>query len=213
MRDALTSIASALGVPLDERALGRLMTLCSLWLRYGRAMNLVGARDEASLLPHLGDGLATVACAQRCLSLGPQTRWLDVGSGGGFPALIVAAVTPCAVTLVEPRQKRAGFLELALGSIVDNGRVIRARADDVTWDENASERDKSRYKASFGVASSRAVFAPDVWLGFGEKLVMEGGVLLAHLRADADALAGWPREAEVVWEGSRIAAFRVPLRR
>ena len=209
----MTSIAQTLGVPLDERALDRLMALCSLWLRYGRAMNLVGARDEASLLPHLGDGLATVACAQRCLPLTEQTRWLDVGSGGGFPALIVAAVTPCALTLVEPRQKRASFLELALGSIVDNGRVIRARADDVTWDENASEHERGRYKASFSVATSRAVFAPDAWLEFGEKLVMDGGVLLAHLRADVDALAGRARDAEIVWEGSRIGAFRVPLRR
>ena len=37
-------------------------------------------------------------------------RWLDIGTGGGFPGLAVAIVTETPMVLVEPRKKRAAFL-------------------------------------------------------------------------------------------------------
>lgn len=40
------------------------------------------------------------------------SSWLDVGSGAGFPGLVVAALVPTSVhvTMVEPRRRRADFL-------------------------------------------------------------------------------------------------------
>ena len=41
----------------------------------------------------------------------PNLHLLDIGSGAGFPGLVLAAVLPEArFTLIEPRQKRAVFL-------------------------------------------------------------------------------------------------------
>lgn len=37
-------------------------------------------------------------------------RWLDIGSGAGFPGIVVAALTEREVWLVEPRKRRATFL-------------------------------------------------------------------------------------------------------
>ena len=37
--------------------------------------------------------------------------WLDVGTGGGFPGMIVAILRDEPVTMVEPRKKRAAFLQ------------------------------------------------------------------------------------------------------
>jgi 16S rRNA (guanine527-N7)-methyltransferase len=40
----------------------------------------------------------------------PEATWLDLGTGAGFPGLIVALMHPGPVTLVEERKKRAQFL-------------------------------------------------------------------------------------------------------
>lgn len=45
-------------------------------------------------------------------------HWLDIGTGAGFPGLVVATLSDRPVTLVEPRKRRAHFLEecaIALG--------------------------------------------------------------------------------------------------
>lgn len=69
--------------------------------------------------------------------------WLDVGTGGGFPGLVIACVRDTGVHLVEPRKKRAAFLEHAadvLGlphvtvhaskveNVNERARVVSARA-------------------------------------------------------------------------------------
>jgi 16S rRNA (guanine527-N7)-methyltransferase len=60
--------------------------------------------------------------------------WLDIGSGAGFPGLVVAIVTDRPVWLVEPRRRRADFLSAAANALGLDGRVtVRcARIEDVT---------------------------------------------------------------------------------
>lgn len=59
--------------------------------------------------------------------------WLDLGSGAGFPGLIVAAVAPFHVTLVEARKLRVEFLQRAaecLG-VEDRVEIICAKLERV----------------------------------------------------------------------------------
>ena len=49
--------------------------------------------------------------------------WLDIGSGAGFPGLVVAALTDRAVTLAEPRKRRVVFLEDAADALGLSDRV------------------------------------------------------------------------------------------
>jgi len=64
-------------------------TLDSLWSRH--------VVDSAQLLDHAG----------------PWSTWLDLGSGAGFPGLIVALLGEGRVTLIESRAKRITFLREA----------------------------------------------------------------------------------------------------
>lgn len=43
--------------------------------------------------------------------------WVDVGSGGGLPGLVVACIRPEPILLVEPRRKRADFLREAVAKL------------------------------------------------------------------------------------------------
>lgn len=162
-------------------AYGRLEVLMDLWTRYGGAMNLHGARTRGELVRHVQDGLETVLCARQATAIGPQTRWLDVGSGGGFPILVVVAVVGCVATAMEPRQKRAAFLELAFGAIESgSSRVSRSRIDGKTWHENAIVGHIGGDSGPFEVATARAVFSPADWLLLGRTCVARPGVVMVH---------------------------------
>ncbi len=67
---------------------------------------------------HAVDSLQLVALAD-----GAGDRWLDIGTGGGFPGLAVAAVRPYAMILVEPRRKRAEFLAACVDRLGLGDRV------------------------------------------------------------------------------------------
>lgn len=88
-------------------------TLDEIWTRH--------IVDSAQLIP------LAVAC--------PGT-WLDIGTGAGFPGLVVAALTDRPIWLVEPRKRRADFLLAcceALGVVsrttVMTGKVERVQVD------------------------------------------------------------------------------------
>jgi 16S rRNA (guanine527-N7)-methyltransferase len=78
----------------------------------------------------------------------PAATWLDLGSGAGFPGLIVAALQNRPVTLVEERRLRVDFLRRAAETLGIEGRVeiIASKV------ERVEER-------AFEVISARA-FAP-----------------------------------------------------
>lgn len=49
---------------------------------------------------------------------GPEAgTWLDIGTGGGFPGLAIAAVSARSMLLVEPRRRRAEFLRRTAASL------------------------------------------------------------------------------------------------
>jgi 16S rRNA (guanine527-N7)-methyltransferase len=97
---------------------------------------------------------------------------IDVGSGGGLPAIPLALLRPeLAFELCEPIAKKAAFLRTALRELDLGGRatVRTARGETV-----AKEIEKGGPRA-FDVAISRATLAPEKWLALGRRLVRPGG--------------------------------------
>lgn len=76
----------------------------------------------------------------------PKSTWLDLGSGAGFPGLIVAALHGGSVTLVEERRLRVEFLRTAAAVLGVDAEIVADRV------ERVAER-------PFDVVSARA-FAP-----------------------------------------------------
>lgn len=74
--------------------------------------------DSAQLLDHAAD----------------RGRWLDVGSGAGFPGMVLAVLGTQDFTLVEPRRRRATFLsDLAAAlEVTDRVTVQCSRVETVT---------------------------------------------------------------------------------
>lgn len=194
---------------MESGVYDRLETLLELWQRYAPVMNLTGAKGKAALLTQVLDGLEAVACVRGALAVTADTRWLDVGSGGGFPGLVVAACLDCRLTLVEPRQKRAAFLELAARSIEARSVVVkRSRFDSSTWDQMVLNGAGSVEGAGYDVASARAVWAPAKWLEYGTNVVRDGGVVVVWV-SDIEKAPQENVAAVVDGELGRISAIRV----
>jgi 16S rRNA (guanine527-N7)-methyltransferase len=124
-------------VPEEERAraaaaAGRLATFLSLLLEKNAAMNLVSARSAAPDVlvgTHLFDSLLGLPFLPR--PGGRPARLLDLGSGGGFPAIPLLLVRPdLEGTLVESSGKKAAYLSALLDRLALTARVVNARFPD-----------------------------------------------------------------------------------
>jgi 16S rRNA (guanine527-N7)-methyltransferase len=95
---------------------------------------------------------------------------VDVGSGGGFPGLVIAIVRPeAAVHLVEPLHKRARLLERCVDELgLANVEVHAIRAE---------EAGRGALRDQATVATARAVAALPVLLEYTAPLVAPGGLI------------------------------------
>lgn len=127
-RDALLEGAGGLGVVVPASLADAMAQHHALVVKWAARISLTTVTDpERSASIHGLDSLLF-------LELLPEragARVVDVGSGAGFPGLVIALARPdLAVTLLEPRRKRASFLRVALAEMsrpdvrVDERRLV-----------------------------------------------------------------------------------------
>ncbi|MFK4874419.1 16S rRNA (guanine(527)-N(7))-methyltransferase RsmG [Novosphingobium sp. ZW T3_23] len=112
----------------DEEAWVRLETLVAMLVEENRQQNLVSAASlEQVWLRHIIDSAQLLPHVPRETS----TPWLDLGTGAGFPGLVIAALRPeCQVVMVESRARRIEWLDrarIAMG--LENARVVGQRLE------------------------------------------------------------------------------------
>jgi 16S rRNA (guanine527-N7)-methyltransferase len=208
----LESWTGELGLEVSAASWERLAQLVALWERYGRAFNLLGDLAPAALVEFVREGLMAVAAVEQVVGPAAAVRWSDVGSGAGLPGLVVGAVRDWELRLIEPRARRASFLELAAAQVVwGRNAVLRGRADASTWNENVLGGEIGPEGTDYRVASAKAVFAPGDWLDLAVPRVGPRGLVVAHVGKD-DAQVGERVPIASVTHGSRrVAVFRAEL--
>jgi len=180
----------------------------ALWAHYGELrrwnprLSLVGPGTAEEVVErHYGEALAALPL------LGDARALLDVGSGGGFPGLVLAAARPeLEVTLVEARERKWAFLQAAarraeLSCKCLNARVSAASAitpvDVVTW---RAVRLPGAIVEKLATATRRML----VWCGV-EELDPPAG----WARGRVLALAGSSERRVVEWVAPGVEAHRV----
>src|SRR5215468_5881692 len=113
--------------PVSRETLARLDEFVSTLLKWQRTTNLIAPATIGHLWTrHVADSL-------QLLPLAPDARiWIDLGSGAGFPGLVLACAlaetTGAQVHLIESNGKKAGFLreatrQLRLPALVHATRI------------------------------------------------------------------------------------------
>jgi 16S rRNA (guanine527-N7)-methyltransferase len=163
-------------VSVSRETAERLDLFIELLLRWQRITQLVAT----STLPRVWT--RHVADSLQLLDLAPEARiWVDLGSGGGFPGLVIAcalAPTPNArVHLVESNVKKAAFLREAVRLTKAPAVVHAARIENFveSFDESAD------------VVTARALAPLKVLLEQGFRLLERGGVGVFPKGQDVDA--------------------------
>ena len=101
-------------------AMGRLEPLADYVLSEQAHQNLIAPSTRSSIWSrHIADSAQLLLLAGSA----PQGLWIDIGSGAGFPGLVVACLDDRPVLLVEPRTRRASFLEVTAGALGLSSRV------------------------------------------------------------------------------------------
>lgn len=118
-----------LNIQLTDKQLEQLNQYYQLLVEWNKVMNLTGITEEKEVyLKHFYDSL-TIA---RIIDLKKESTLCDIGSGAGFPGIVLKIVYPdLKITLVDSLQKRITFLnevvkQLALKDI----ELVHDRAED-----------------------------------------------------------------------------------
>jgi 16S rRNA (guanine527-N7)-methyltransferase len=154
-----------------------------LLLEWNRTVNLTGARTMEAVRAHIEDAQALLTVSWEGIR-----RTVDIGSGGGLPAIPLALrLGDVHFTLVEANARKCAFLMHVAGSLrLPNVQVLLGRAEELARLPELRER--------FDRAISRAVAQPRVMLELALPFVRTGGDLLAEVsELDPDSLAGVAR--------------------
>ena len=184
---------------------------------WNRAINLTAIRDpEAVAMRHVCDSLTAVATLEPSAERRPSL--LDLGSGGGYPGLPLAAALPWRrVALVESVAKKARFLDVASravsAALVDGGldapaiEVMTERAEDLAQDADQ--------RATWDVVTVRAVGSLAHTAELALPLLRVGGRLVAWRRdTSGDDLRAELRDTGSIIHacgGGRARVVGVPL--
>ena len=105
----------------------RLHRFVDLLLRWNATLNLIAARDASSVWQrHVADSLQLVPLMPPGIA-----RAVDLGTGGGFPGLVLAIATNVAFDLIESDRRKAAFLRTAALETGAPATVHDCRIDDV----------------------------------------------------------------------------------
>jgi 16S rRNA (guanine527-N7)-methyltransferase len=125
---SLERLEAAAG-PVSRETFDRLVAFEQMFQKWNRSINLVAQSTSADVWQrHILDS------AQLARIEPGAVRWADIGSGGGFPGLVMAFLLAdrpgASIDLVESNRKKASFLQTVVGQFNLPARVVARRIED-----------------------------------------------------------------------------------
>ena len=162
----------------------RIEAFIPLLLRWNARINLIAAATEAALRQrHIADSL-------QLLPLLPEGEGplADLGTGGGFPGLVLALAVTRPIHLVESDRRKAAFLQTVAGELGLAHVTVHA------------ERIEAVALPPIAVVTARALAPLDKMLGWAARLLAPEGVAIFPKGRNAldeiEAAPGWTMAVE-----------------
>ena len=147
-----------------------LRRFADLLLRWNTTLNLIAARDVGVVWQrHIADSLQLVP-----LMPAGTERAVDLGTGGGFPGLVLAIATGVRFDLIESDQRKAAFLRTAVLETGAPAAVHCCRIEDTAV-------------PAAPLVTARALAPLPRLLSLAERFVADGGVCLLLKGAKVEA--------------------------
>lgn len=148
MRDLLIEGAKQLGIDLSDKQVEQFMRYKELLQEWNEKMNLTAITEDREVITkHFLDCMTI----NKALEMKNQKTVIDIGTGAGFPGLVIKIAFPhLEVTLVDALKKRLNFLEVVIEELGLEGiKCIHSRAEDLGKNKV--------YREGFDICASRAV--------------------------------------------------------
>ncbi|MGA2631556.1 MAG: 16S rRNA (guanine(527)-N(7))-methyltransferase RsmG [Terriglobia bacterium] len=141
----LRKLLEPFGVPLNDRQEQQLLAYLELLLKWNAKINLTAIESpEECVTRHFGESLYLTK------GLDVSGRLLDIGSGAGFPGLVLKLANPLlSITLLEPVAKKRAFLKEAARVCEFGPVVVRG--------ERLEDFGQTLHSPRFDLATARAV--------------------------------------------------------
>jgi 16S rRNA (guanine527-N7)-methyltransferase len=179
MNAFVESVKSLLGFRLSKEQVSALKVYEADLLDWNARISLTAIRDpEGVRAKHFLDSLTVLLAWERHA---PPERLIDVGTGAGFPGLVLKLIWPAArVTLVESIHKKADFCRHIVARLgLEQVQVLSERAEVVGQDPF--------HRQNYDLAVARAVARMPILMEYLLPLVHNNGVVMAMKGESAPA--------------------------
>lgn len=158
-----TEPVSLAGVDVSRETIDKLEALSDLILKWTKSINLIASGSSTDIWNrHIVDSAQIYHLSRKTWA-----NWVDLGSGGGLPALVVAIMDDHKqpMSLVESDQRKCLFLNTARRELDLNIKVINQRIENATL-------------GRADILSARALASLPDLLQYANKLLEDNGIAL-----------------------------------
>lgn len=173
-RELLNVTIEKFGLEVSDEAFLRLDKYAEMLVETNKSFNLTAITDtEGVTVKHFADCLSLFAY----VDIPKNARLIDVGTGAGFPGLVIKLFRPdINVTFLDSTKKKLGFIESVLNETGMVGETVHLRAEDAAV--------LPKYREKFDFATARAVAALPVLAEYCLPFVKVGGSFISMKSAD-----------------------------
>lgn len=173
-------LTPAIGQEVPRETFERIDRFVSLVVAENKHQNLIGRASVANIFNrHVEDS------AQLFRFRELRGHWLDIGSGAGFPGIVLALLSADPITLAEPRRLRAEFLDRVKEELgLTHVTVVRSKA--------------VLLKGRFDYITARAVASVNALLAMTAHLAHDGTIFILPKGKSAQSELA---EAQRSWQG------------
>lgn len=157
MNKIILNLFSEANITVSGMAIENLSGYYDLLLEYNSKFNLTSITEpEDVVVKHFIDSAFIVKYFPDLF----KKKVMDIGTGAGFPGLVLAILEPCAqLTLLEPNKKKIQFLNSVIKQLkLNNVSIINCRAEELGHD--------SLYREQFDIVVSRALATINILLEY-----------------------------------------------
>ena len=191
----------AIGIVISKEQLAKIEAFCHFLMTENKKYNLTAIRDyNDMLLKHVYDSLTII----KAVDLMTNVSLLDIGSGAGFPGIILKIIFPhLHVVLLDANGKKTHFLSLAKKHLnLDNLEIINERAETFVLN----------HRESFDIVTARAVASLNVLLELGVPYLKETGTFVVMKgNIDNELALGQEACAFLNCEISQVMKLNLPI--
>ena len=163
-------------INVDEATFNRLDKYAEMLIETNKSFNLTAIKEPDDVtVKHFADCLAIF----KYVDIPEDTKIIDVGTGAGFPGLVMKLFRPdIQMTFLDSTKKKLGFIENVLNECGVSGEILHMRAEEAAQ--------LSKYRENFDFATARAVAALPVLSEYCLPFVKVGGTFISMKSAESN---------------------------